>query len=165
VGAGLEQVRDADEVVQHGHVGGAVDGGEQGGIREDGPGLGGDGAGGGFEDQVIGDGGGLVLDDQGAGQGVDVLVEGDLGLAAGGVEPAQRRVGGQGVGGGAAAVWWVVRPQPASRATVASAPAMLVSFMSSSGLAAAFGLVGSACVAGVAAPFAGQLQAGSSAND
>jgi hypothetical protein len=71
-----------------------VDGGEQGGVGEDGAGLGGDGAGGGFEDQVVGGGGGLVLDDQGAGQGVDVLVEGDLGLPAGAGEPAQRRVGG-----------------------------------------------------------------------
>jgi len=51
-------------------------------------------AGGGFEDEVVGGGGGLVLDDQGAGQGVDVLVEGDLGLPAGAGEPAQRRVGG-----------------------------------------------------------------------
>ncbi len=61
-------------------------------MGEDGAGLGGDGAGGGFEDQVVGDGGGLVLDDQGGGQGVDVLVEGDLGLSAGGGEPAQGRV-------------------------------------------------------------------------
>jgi len=50
--------------------------------------------GGGFEDEVVDGGGGLVLDDQGAGQGVDVLVEGDLGLPAGAGEPAQRRVGG-----------------------------------------------------------------------
>src|SRR5579859_5978959 len=100
VGAGLEQVRQGDEVVEHGLVGGAVGGGKQGGVGEDGAGLGGDGAGGGFEDQVVGGGGGLVFDDQGAGQGVDVLVEGDLGLAAGGGEPAQGGVGGQGVGGG-----------------------------------------------------------------
>src|SRR5579859_6690580 len=89
-------------------------------------------------------------------------------------EVSQRRAGSAarawagaaaGVRGAGAVVWWVVRPQPARRAMVASAPARLVSFMSSSGVAAALWLVGSACVAGVAAPFAGQLQAGSSAND
>src|SRR5579864_8377657 len=76
VGAGLEQVCQGDEVVEHGLVGGAVGGGGEGGVGEgggggggggvgeDGAGLGGDGAGGGFEDQVVGGGGGLVFDDQ-----------------------------------------------------------------------------------------------------
>src|SRR5580692_10264240 len=79
-GAGLEQVGHGDEVVQHRLVGGLVDGGEQGGGGQDGAGLGPDGAGVGFEDQVVGDGGRVVLDFQGGGQGVDVGIEGDLGL-------------------------------------------------------------------------------------
>src|SRR5580692_8837041 len=95
-GAGLEQVGHGDEVVQHRLVGGLVDGGEQGGGGQDGAGLGPDGAGVGFEDQVVGDGGRVVLDFQGGGQGVDVGVEGDLGLAAGRGEPLHGRGGGLG---------------------------------------------------------------------
>ena len=58
-GAGLEHVGDGNEVIEHRFVGGAAGGGEQGGVGQDGAGLGADGAGGGFEDEVVGDGGGL----------------------------------------------------------------------------------------------------------
>ena len=58
-------------------------GGEQGAGGEDILGLGADGAGVGFEGEVVGDGGGVGFDLQVEGQGVDVGVEGDLGLSAG----------------------------------------------------------------------------------
>ena len=58
-------------------------GGQQGAGGEDLVGLGPDGAGVGFEGQVVGDGGGVGFDLEVGGQDVDVAVEGDLGLSAG----------------------------------------------------------------------------------
>ena len=56
--------------------------------------LGADGAGVGLEDQVVGDGRRPVLDLQVGGEGGDLVVERDLGLAAGRGQPGQGRVGG-----------------------------------------------------------------------
>ena len=61
-GAGLEQVGDHDVVGQHVLVGGPVHGREQRGGGEDLVRLGADGAGVGFEEEVVGDGRGPVLD-------------------------------------------------------------------------------------------------------
>ena len=151
--------------------------GSRAGVGQDGAGLGGDGAGVGFEDQVVGDRGGLVLDDQGGGEGVDVLVEGDLGLPAGAGEPAQRRVdqgvggdgggaGGRGVGGGGGGVVGdAAAGEQGDRGEGEGAGEAGELHGRPPGCGCRFWLTGSASVAGVAAPFAGKLQAGSSAND
>src|ERR1700722_4327119 len=81
-GAGLEQVGDDDEVVEHGLVGGAVVGRQQGAGAEDFLGLGADDAGVGFEDQGVRDGRRAAFDEQVGGHDADLVVEGDLGLSA-----------------------------------------------------------------------------------
>jgi hypothetical protein len=79
----LEQVGHGDEVVEQLHVARPVGGRQQGRGGEDLRGFGAHYPGVGLEHQVVAGGRGVVLDVQGAGQRVDVIVEGDLGLPAG----------------------------------------------------------------------------------
>jgi cytochrome oxidase Cu insertion factor (SCO1/SenC/PrrC family) len=93
-GAGLEQIRHRDEVVQHSLVGGLVDGRQQGAGGQDLPGLGPHDPGIGLEDEVVGDGVREAFCFQGRGQVIDVVVERHLRLSAGRVQPDRCRVGG-----------------------------------------------------------------------
>src|SRR3984957_11242845 len=103
-GAGLEQVGDGDEVLEHGLVGGAVMRGQQGSVGEDFVSLGADDAGVGFEGQVIGDRVVVAFDLEVPGHYADVVVEHDLGLSAARYQPFQRRVQMGNRGGGGARI-------------------------------------------------------------
>lgn len=78
----LEPLGHSDEFGEHRLVANPVGDRQQGGRAQDGAGFGPDGAGGGLEDTVVGGARGIVFDFD-DGEGVDVLVEGDLGLAIG----------------------------------------------------------------------------------